>query len=461
MASSKDSFLKNIRDLTDINKNLKRIQDLTDLNKLLQIDQMSGLFAGSRPTVLQEVSVSPLNFTSYKKLIPPDLYEEVLALAKPLRGEKIVMINATAYGGGVAEIFKSMVPLMHSIGLDVHWHIMPPNDDFFVVTKAFHNALQGADYELTDVAKNTYLRHNEHTAKMMTKLGASIYEIHDPQPAAVNQFYNMGKTIWRCHIDTSTPNQQVWEFVRPFIEEYDELIFTMPEYVHGSLKEKSVHYIAPTIDPLSIKNIPLSRDFARTVVEAVGVDPDRPLITQVSRFDPWKDPEGVIDVYRRVKKHVPKVQLALVGSMASDDPEGHEIMRNVMEYAAGDPDIYIFTNLTGVGEIEVNAFQTHSDVVLQKSIREGFGLTVAEGMWKRRPVIGAAVGGITLQIENGVSGFLINSNEECADRIVEIIKDPRLSSSLASQAHARVSEQFLHPRLIRDHLKLYHKMLKI
>lgn len=408
---------------------------------------------------LTQVPVMPLNFDSYQKLIPEDLRDEIHQLAKPLKGTRVAMLNATPYGGGVAEIFKSMIPLMRSLGLEVEWCVMPADDNFFNVTKAFHNALQGAPFELTDQTKDIYLRHNKKTAKLMKNTNADIWEIHDPQPAAVAQFIDLKHSIWRCHIDTSTPNPQLWNFMQPLINAYDELIFTMPQFAHSDLNPDRLHYFTPTIDPLCVKNLPISRDFAGTLLRALGVDTSRPLITQISRFDVWKDPKGVIDVYRQVKRKVPKVQLALVGSMATDDPEGYEIYREVEAYTEGDPDIYLHTNLSGVGEIEVNAFQTYADVVIQKSIREGFGLTVTEAMWKGRPVVASRVGGITLQIRNNTSGYLVNSPEECADRIIELLRHRKQAIAIGEKAHIKAKTNFLHPRLIRDHLKLYHKML--
>jgi trehalose synthase len=410
---------------------------------------------------LQKVATTPLDLTPYREIIPSKLYDEIIELAKPLKGVQIAMLNATAYGGGVAEIFKSMVPLMQSIGVEAHWYVMPADDEFFGVTKGFHNALQGADYEMTDEAKQIYLRHNQRTAELMKGIHADIFEIHDPQPAAVGEYLPMEHTIWRCHIDTSTPNQEVWEFLRPFIERYNELIFTMPEYVHGDLVLDSLNFITPTIDPLTVKNRPLGLEFAKAMMEAFKIDTNKPLVCQVSRFDPWKDPKGVIDAYRIAKKKIPELQLALVGSMANDDPEGQEIYRDVEAYTRRDKDIHLLTNLTGVGELEVNAFQAYSDVIIQKSIREGFGLTVTEGMWKGKPVIGGNVGGIKIQIKDGENGYLVDTDEECAERMLQLLKQPKTREEMGKRAKKTATENFLHPRLIRDHLRLYHKLLKI
>ena len=371
------------------------------------------------------------------------------------------MLNATPFGGGVAEIFKSMIPLLQSIGVEAHWYVMPASEEFFAVTKSFHNALQGAELDLSEEMKQIYLGHSEKTARMMKGLKADVWEIHDPQPAAVGNYLDLKHTIWRCHIDTSTPDKGVWNFLRPYIESYDELIFTMPEYVHGDLRLDSLNFITPTIDPLTIKNRPLGEEFARAMMQALGIDISRPLVTQVSRFDPWKDPKGVVDAYRLAKEELPDLQLALVGSMANDDPEGQEIYRDVEAYVGKDKDIFLFTNLTGVGELEVNAFQTFSEVVIQKSIREGFGLTVTEGMWKSKPVIGGNVGGITVQIKDGETGYLVDSSKECAERIVELLKDKKKRERMGERGREHVRQNFLPPRLIRDPLRLYRKLLKV
>lgn len=408
---------------------------------------------------LQLVPVSPMSITFYEGVVEGALLDEVIELARPLKGKKVVMLNATAYGGGVSEIFSTFVPALQSLGIKVEWRILPPDMAFFEVTKSLHNALQGADYDFTDKAKKTYLDYNRKVAKMLEALKADVYEIHDPQPLAAIEYAKLKNTVWRCHIDTTAPNQAVWDYLSPFIDKYEELIFTLPEFAHPGLEHSSLNFITPTIDPLSVKNAQLDHSVARAVVRTFGIDVTRPLVTQVSRFDPWKDPRGVIDAYRLAKKQVKGLQLALVGSMAHDDPEGAEILKDIEHYAAKDPDIHILTNLGGVGEIEVNAFQTFSGAVIQKSLREGFGLTVAEGMWKCRPVIGGNVGGIKAQIKDGETGFLVDSVEQCAQRIVESLAGGPKIAKMGQKAHSYVKHHFTHPRLIRDHLRLWHKLL--
>ncbi len=282
--------------------------------------------------------------------------------------------------------------------------------------------------------------------------------VHDPQPAAIRQHVpEKAKTwIWRCHIDLSEPNPEPIARLLPLISEYDISVWHMEQYVPKGLDgHGGIRIVPPAIDPLSPKNMAFSPDDAAFVCNQFGIDVDRPLLTQVSRFDPWKDPMGVIDAYRDVTAEIPEAQLALVGSMATDDPEGWEFFQHTFEYAEGDPDIKILNNLNNVGAIEVNAFQSQSDVCLQKSIREGFGLTVTEALWKGRPTVAGNVGGIPLQIEDGKSGFLVDSSAECAQRCIEILRDPELGMKLgrAGKEHAR--REFLSPRLLRDWMELF------
>lgn len=264
--------------------------------------------------------------------------------------------------------------------------------------------------------------------------------IHDPQPAAIISYYpnKQGKWIWRCHIDLSHPNQKFINFLTPFLLRYDSLIFTMKQFVSKHIKSKNVAIIPPSIDPLSDKNKPLSETFILSILEKFDVDDEKPIITQVARFDPWKDPLGVIDVYRIVKRKVPSVQLLLIASMAKDDPEGWEYYEKTARYAAEDYDIHLLTNLKGVGDVEVNAFQRASDVVLQKSIREGFGLTVAEALWKEVPVVGSNVGGIPLQIIHGETGFLVNSIEEAAEKTLYLLKRPSKAKEMGRKGREHV-----------------------
>jgi trehalose synthase len=289
--------------------------------------------------------------------------------------------------------------------------------------------------------------------------GWDVCLVHDPQPAALFGLVpeKARGWVWRCHIDLSTPSQQTMAHFLPHIRDYPESLFHMADYVPAGMQGR-VHVVPPAIDPLTPKNMALSPEDAAFVCGQFGIDIDRPLICQVSRFDPWKDPLGVIDAYRVVKQSLPAVQLALVGSMASDDPEGWEFFQRTMDYAGDDTDIYILSNLNNVGAVEVNAFQTHADVVLQKSIKEGFGLTVTEALWKARPAVAGNVGGIPLQIADGQTGFLVSSAEEAAARCIQIMDDPETARAMARRGKQHVRHDFLTPRLLRDWLGIFTRL---
>ena len=406
--------------------------------------------------MLQEVSLGQKSLSDYTHIAGKETIERIRELAEPMKGHRVLHVSATAFGGGVSEILYTIVPLMRDVGLDAHWHVIFGKEEFFNATKLLHNSLQGAEETLSAEQWEIFDEINAINADGLQGEWDTVI-VHDPQPIGLRRGASAkGRNwIWRCHIDLSEPNPEPIARLLPMIEEYDATVWHMPAYVpQGVNGHNGVKIIPPAIDPLSPKNMAFSPDDASFVCRQFGIDVDRPLLTQVSRFDPWKDPMGVIDAYRIVHEQVPDVQLALVGSMATDDPEGWEFFQHTFEYADGDDDIKILNNLNNVGAIEVNAFQSQSDVCLQKSIREGFGLTVTEALWKGRPTVAGNVGGIPLQIENGVSGFLVDSPEECAQRCLEILADPELGKSLgrAGKEHAR--HEFLSPRLLRDWMAL-------
>ncbi len=407
--------------------------------------------------MLNEVALGQKSLTDYTHIVGKGLTEQIRELAEPLQGKRVLHVSATAFGGGVSEILYTIVPMMRDVGIDAHWHVIFGKEEFFNATKLLHNALQGAPETLTEEQWALFDEINAMNAGGLEGEWDTVI-VHDPQPIGLRRgaLDKARNWIWRCHIDLSTPNPAPIARLLPLIEEYDATVWHMPTYVpdgvdHG---KDGVNIIPPAIDPLSPKNMAFSPEDAAFVCRQFGIDVDRPLITQVSRFDPWKDPIGVIDAYREVTKEVPEAQLAMVGSMATDDPEGREYFQQTFEYADSDPDIKILSNLNNVGAIEVNAFQSQSDVCLQKSIREGFGLTVTEALWKGRPTVAGNVGGIPLQIEDGVGGYLVNSASECAQRSIEILADPELGKRLgrAGKEHAR--REFLSPRLLRDWLEL-------
>lgn len=405
--------------------------------------------------MLQPVAVGAKTLADYTHICGRPLIAEIRELAEPLKGRRIVHVSATAFGGGVSEILYTLVPLMRDVGLECEWQVIYGREEFFNATKLMHNALQGNPQDLSEDQWQTWERYNEMNARELSA-DWDVCLIHDPQPAAMHQLVpeKARGWIWRCHIDVSTPNPATMDRLKPYIQAYPQSVFHMPEYVPEGMLGK-VNIVPPAIDPLAPKNMALSPEDSSYVCAQFGIDVDRPLMCQVSRFDPWKDPLGVIDAYRLVKEDVPDLQLALVGSMASDDPEGWDFFNATIAHAAGDSDIHILNNFNNVGAIEVNAFQSHSDVLVQKSTREGFGLTVSEAIWKARPFIGGNVGGIPLQVHDGQTGYLVSSVEECAQRTLDILRDPELGRALGRRGKEYVRTHFLSPRYLRDYLRIF------
>ncbi len=411
--------------------------------------------------MLQLVNVGHKALADYATIATRGLMDEIRSLAEPLAGARVLELSATAFGGGVAEIQYTLVPLMQDAGLDVEWRIIRGADEFFAATKTIHNALQGSPQGLTAAQRACFTDFQELNAREIEIDDYDFVVVHDPQPAGVIDYLGGGraKWAWRGHIDFSTPNDEVLDFLLPSIRRYDAAIFHLAEYVPKRVGLPPCVIWPPAIDPLAPKNMALSQEDAAYIVDQFGIDVGRPLLTQVSRFDPWKDPLGVIDAYRLVKEEVAGVQLALVGSMAHDDPEGMEYWDQTVAYADGDPDIFILSNLNNVGSVEINAFQVHSAVVIQKSIKEGFGLTVSEALWKSRPTVAGNVGGIVTQIENGRTGWLVDSSEDCAAACLEVLADPAAARELALAGKEHVRKRFLTPRLLRDRLALFNRLV--
>jgi trehalose synthase len=407
--------------------------------------------------MLHPVNVGQKSLTDYATILGRGLVAEIQRLSERVDGKRVLHLSATAFGGGVAEINYTLVPLMQSIGLDVEWRIIRGEDEFFNVTKKIHNALQGSPVGLMPEEEEIFHRYNALNAEELDESEYDFIIIHDPQPAAMIDHFaaRQARWIWRCHIDLSEPNRDVLEVLLPSLVRYDATIFHRPEYVPATDRLPEAFIWPPAIDPLAPKNMALSPEDAAYIVDQFGIDVERPLLTQVSRFDPWKDPLGVIDAFRLTRKDFPGLQLALVGSMAHDDPEGWEYYNQTVEYAAADPDIFILSNLNNIGAIEVNAFQVHSSAVLQKSIREGFGLTVTEALWKARPTVGGRAGGIPSQIQEGETGWLVDSVDECADACREILADPPAAVARGRKGKEYVRQNFLTPRLLRDWLALF------
>lgn len=444
--------------------------------------------------MLQAVPVSPKEVQDYRLFASDERIDELLALAAPLKGARVLHINATAFGGGVAELLSTLAPLMQSVGLECDWKLMVGAPELWDTTKAIHNLLQGAcvvpgepaqlmtkgpptlgsSFIFPPVVEACWSPSMAETWKHYNILTAEQFDgdydyvvVHDAQPLGFVDFLlraqpSRAKTkwIWRCHIDLTDANSVIWDFLRPYLAPYDSAIFTMQEYIKPNLPVPRVELIAPAIDPLSPKNSPMSDPEARAILLRYGVDPDRPLISQVSRFDPWKDPLGVIDVYREVKRGEPGLQLAMIGSMASDDPEAWRYYELTARHAGEDPNIHLLTNLQGVGNLEVNAFQRASQVVLQKSLREGFALTVSEALWKGRPVVATSIGGIPLQVVSGHTGYLVHSTPECAQRVRELLRSPEVADEFGRNGRERVRENFLLTRTLSDYLQLFNDLRK-
>ena len=416
--------------------------------------------------MLPAVKTSTHSLKKYKNLVSRELLQEIKHLSKKLNGLKVVYINATPRGGGVAEILKSFVPLMKGIGIRAEWYVVPPRNSFLSITKKMHYALQGEAYNFPFKDRKIFLQHTAKIADLMQDMKADIWVIHDPQPAGVVAFLpKFHPAICRLHMDLTQPDHEVWKFLTGFLEDFDKVIVTSKDFIKKEIKNKTVIF-RPAIDPFALKNQPLSVVQAKKIIKSFDINSDRPLISQIARFDPLKDPMGVVDAYKIAKKKIPGLQLALLGFfLAVDDPEAIKIYQRVKKYVGNDPDVFLFGNPELLGSLKVDVFvraiQTASDVILQKSIREGFGLTVAEAMWKEKPVIGGNAGGIKAQIENGKNGFLVSDSRKTAARIIQLIKNPELSKKMGISAKETVREKFLMPRLLRDHLKLYKEILNV
>jgi trehalose synthase len=407
--------------------------------------------------LLNPVDIATERLDDYLPLIKSEHADELRSLAERLSGFRMLHVNATPYGGGVSELLRSALALQRGLGLTVDWRVIAGEAKFFEVTKRFHNALQGAPYDLPAEDQETYLLQNHFNAHEFGDQ-YDLIVIHDPQPVPLLKMHGRGsaKWVWRCHIDTSEPNHTVLDFLKPYIDEYDALVFTLDKFVPEALRSHRIALIPPGIDPLSPKNFDLTSEQCRRIMAWVGVDTERPVLTQVSRFDPWKDPLGVMRVYREARKEIPGLQLALLGSMALDDPEAWDLMAEIREGADNDDDIIVATNLTGIGNMEVNVFQRRSEVVVQKSIREGFGLIVSETLWKGTAMVAGNTGGIPIQMPPGTGGYLVDPHDESmmVERVVELLQNPEKRTELGAAGREVVREHFLITRYVLDELNL-------
>lgn len=409
--------------------------------------------------ILVEEKVLERDFRAYKELTPK-LYKRARSMAVRLQGLRVLHINSTSQGGGVAELLSSQVPLERSLGVDSKWFTMQNVEPrFFEVTKKIHNLLQGRARSAFNVMDQDYylkvLKRAADDLKTLTEeWKPDVVIIHDPQPLLLGAYLpEVTASVLRLHIDLSTPDAAALKFLRPHIEKFDRVVITSPRYRPRWLSKKKTRIIMPAIDPFAEKNQPAER--AREALVVLNIHTDRPIISQISRFDPWKDPLGVIEAFYLAKNAIPDLQLILVGEMATDDPEAIELLKKVKRYAEGDPSIFFYTQSN---DKMVNVIQTASDVILQKSIREGFGLTVTEAMWKEKAVVGGKTVGISRQIKNGKNGFLVKSPAGAARAIIKFIRNPELRKKIGKAAKRTVKEKFLMSRYILDHLKLYKEL---
>ena len=389
---------------------------------------------------------------AYAEPAGPEVIAHLRQLARPLAGARLVHVNSTAVGGGVAEILAWLIPLMRELGLDASWETIEGHADFFAATKGFHNALQGTPVDIPRRLLDGYLEVNRENARRLANRleDADFVFIHDPQPAALLRFCpaRRGRWIWRCHIDVSRPHRPVWKFLRDLVRGYDASVFSLAAFAQPLPHPQYI--IAPSIDPLSDKNRPLEESEVNTVAARHGLDPSRPVVVQVSRFDRFKDPIGVIQAYRIARRHMP-IQLVLVGGTATDDPEGDAVLAAVREARGDDPDVHVLL-LPPDAHREINALQRRATLVMQKSLKEGFGLTVTEALWKGKPVIGGRAGGIVLQVVDHHTGFLVDTPEGAAFRMRYLLNRPNAVALMAEKARRFVRENFLLTRHLREYL---------
>jgi trehalose synthase len=411
-----------------------------------------------RPRISETPPVPPPppKLDDYVPIIGQAYIDELRYLAQRLRGKSLKMVNSTAVGGGVAEMLSQLIPLMNELEISTKWEIITGGNDFFEVTKGFHNALHGGEYNLTKEAKEIFLLYNEQNRQRM-EFVEDLVVIHDPQPVGLiaSKQNTRGKWIWRCHIDLSNPHPDVWGFLRPMVDQYDAAIFSSPSFARQLAIPQYLFY--PCIDALSEKNKELDESYLNKVCDDFGIDRKRPIVTQISRFDRLKDPVGVIQAYKLAKKYV-DCQLVLAGGGASDDPEGAVVLKEAEDEAGSDPDIIIL-NLPPWSALEINALQRVSTIVIQKSIKEGFGLTVAEALWKKKPVIAGDVGGIPTQVIHKLTGVLVHSVEGTAYQIRYLLTHPEFAAGLGRNGYEHVRENFLMTSNVRRWLLLFQLLL--
>ncbi len=397
-----------------------------------------------------------MKLTDYRGIVGDAKIAEIYRKGRKISKTHILHISSTPYGGGVAEMLRSMTPLMNDVGIDVGWRTIVGSPDFFRVTKKFHNALHGDKIALTQKKIKVYEETNLMFAKF-THVDHDLVVVHDPQPLALIKFYKKRQPwVWRCHIDLSTPNRKLWRYLKGFILEYNMTVYQMEEFAAKGVPGE-YRIIKPSIDPFSMKNMPLSRSTINKYLHKAGADPKRPLISQISRFDKWKDQIGVLDVFDRIRKEM-DCQLLLVGDIALDDPEGQEMYEQLISKAKRRRDVRV---IAGAHDVMVNAIQRASDVILQKSIREGFGLSVSEALWKETPVVASNVGGIPAQVMDGENGYLVDPHDHghMAKKVMDLLSSKSLRDEMGARGKRHVKENFLITRHIEDWIDVWTEML--
>lgn len=405
------------------------------------------------------------DFSQYKKFVTKKQHQLIQEAAKTLLNRRILHLNSTPKGGGVAEMLKSLIPLAQSMGVDASWYSFQAPVRFFSITKRIHNGLQGANVKINDRDFNYYLEINRKLANKLSHLNFDLAIIHDPQPLAVIKYLHKSPIVARIHLDLSTPNKDLLSKFAPLLTKYDRIVFSLDEFIPVMIPREKTTIIEPAIDPLIRKNIAFSKSKQEDIMKTVGVDPKKPIITQVSRFDPWKDPLGVIEAYFIAKEKIRDLQLVFVGlHLEKDSPDARQTYKKALEIAQGDQDIHLFfhENQFGIKNDDlVNAFQSGSNIIIQKSKREGFGLTVTEAMYKEKIVIGGDAAGIKKQIKNGYTGYIVKNSKQAANLITKILENPKKYQKIGIRAHASVNQRYLITRLLLDHLTLYKKTLNI
>lgn len=395
---------------------------------------------------------------NYKKFVGEEDIEKIRSSAEKLAVSDvhIVHVNSSSSGGGVAEILNSHILLMNELGIETGWRLLKGTHSFFTITKQFHNSLQGGPLKLTDGKKKIYLDEIERNSIMNHFKYHDLIIIHDPQPLAlIHRYWKRQPWIWRCHVDLSAPCPAMWKFLLQYIKRYDKIIVSMKKYKKRGLKIPQT-IIAPAIDPFSLKNKHLFHSRCKRMLSRNGIDIDKPLICQVSRFDKWKNPLGVVKIFRKVKQEIKDCHLVLIGDISVDDPESSRIYSKLMDYIKKEEDIHVISKKA---DLLVNALQRKSDVILQNSVREGFGLTITEALWKETPVVATNVGGIPLQVLDGKTGFLIKTNTEAAKRCIQLLKNPDLRRKLGKQGKEHVKKNFLITKHLQDHINVCNEVL--